>query len=190
MADQAEPGSRRPAPGELAEVQAFVNTADLESASADADELATAGSATAWLRGRGTGLEHPLTEEERRRLVEVREGLRSLLAAHHGHPAGVAVAARLDHLMAGVRLRPRVSDAGVTLVAAGGGLDGYLGRLAAAIGEARVGGTWERLKVCRSDSCRWAFYDHSKNARSSWCSMRVCGARAKARAYRARRSTG
>jgi predicted RNA-binding Zn ribbon-like protein len=31
------------------------------------------------------------------------------------------------------------------------------------------------------------FYDHTKTARGAWCSMRVCGSRAKARAHRARR---
>ena len=51
-------------------------------------------------------------------------------------------------------------------------------------------GTWERFKVCRSDTCRWAFYDHSKNGRSCWCSMRVCGSRQKARTYRARQRAG
>jgi predicted RNA-binding Zn ribbon-like protein len=46
--------------------------------------------------------------------------------------------------------------------------------------------TWARLKACRSDTCRWAFYDHSKNRSGHWCSMEVCGARHKAREYRAR----
>jgi predicted RNA-binding Zn ribbon-like protein len=61
--------------------------------------------------------------------------------------------------------------------------------LSSAIVEATIAGTWERLKVCRDDECRWAFYDHSKNARGAWCTMRVCGNRAKARAYRERQRT-
>jgi len=58
--------------------------------------------------------------------------------------------------------------------------------ISTAIVEATLLDTWERLKVCRSDGCRWAFYDRSKNGRSCWCSMRVCGSREKARTYRAR----
>jgi hypothetical protein len=40
--------------------------------------------------------------------------------------------------------------------------------------------------VCRSDTCQWTFYDNSKNGCGAWCSMRSCGSRAKARAYRER----
>jgi predicted RNA-binding Zn ribbon-like protein len=50
-----------------------------------------------------------------------------------------------------------------------------------------AGETWDRLKACRLDDCQWVFYDHSKNRSRTWCSMRVCGNRAKARAYRERR---
>jgi predicted RNA-binding Zn ribbon-like protein len=46
--------------------------------------------------------------------------------------------------------------------------------------------TWNRLKACRLDNCQWAFYDTSKNRSRTWCSMKVCGNRAKARAYRER----
>jgi predicted RNA-binding Zn ribbon-like protein len=44
-------------------------------------------------------------------------------------------------------------------------------------------GTWRRLKVCPGDHCGWAFYDHSRNQTGRWCSMSVCGGRAKARAH-------
>jgi predicted RNA-binding Zn ribbon-like protein len=50
--------------------------------------------------------------------------------------------------------------------------------------------TWSRLKACRDDTCKWAFYDHSKNRSGHWCSMEVCGSRHKARQYRERRKTG
>ena len=39
--------------------------------------------------------------------------------------------------------------------------------------------------------CGWAFYDRSTNASATWCSMSVCGGRAKAGAYyRRRRAAG
>jgi predicted RNA-binding Zn ribbon-like protein len=52
-------------------------------------------------------------------------------------------------------------------------------------------GTWERLKACAlHDTCEWAFYDWSKNRSGTWCDMKVCGNRSKARAYRERQKTG
>ena len=50
-------------------------------------------------------------------------------------------------------------------------------------------GAWERLKTCANGRCGWAFYDRSKNRSGRWCSMDVCGNRAKTRAYRSRTST-
>ncbi|HKC76276.1 MAG TPA: CGNR zinc finger domain-containing protein [Chloroflexota bacterium] len=44
-----------------------------------------------------------------------------------------------------------------------------------------------RLKICRNETCRWAFYDYSKNRSGAWCTMAVCGSRSKARTYRQRR---
>ena len=53
---------------------------------------------------------------------------------------------------------------------------------------AMAGGSWPRLKACPGDRCGWAFYDRSPTATATWCSMSICGARTKARAYYARRS--
>lgn len=55
-------------------------------------------------------------------------------------------------------------------------------------------GVWHRLRAC--PDCGWVFYDSSRNARRTWCSMtaddgaRGCGSIAKTRAYRSRRRTG
>jgi predicted RNA-binding Zn ribbon-like protein len=46
---------------------------------------------------------------------------------------------------------------------------------------------WTRLKVCSRDSCRWAFFDASRNRSGRWCSMAGCGNIVKMRrAYRTR----
>ncbi|HEY8371853.1 MAG TPA: CGNR zinc finger domain-containing protein [Pseudonocardiaceae bacterium] len=47
-------------------------------------------------------------------------------------------------------------------------------------------GHWERIKICPATNCRWAFYDRSRNRSRTWCSMRVCGNREKARNWRER----
>ncbi len=184
---ESTPPAKQPAPGPLEEVQAFVNTRDVERGT---DELAGVDPATAWLGSRGAELDGPLPEAERARLVEVREALRDVLETHHGLPADEAAGRRLDRLLGEVQLRARLTPEGATLVPGGRGAEAYLARLAIAVIEATVAGTWQRLKVCRLGTCRWAFYDHTKNGSGAWCSMRACGSRAKARAYRARQAAG
>ncbi|MFC4002030.1 CGNR zinc finger domain-containing protein [Prauserella oleivorans] len=53
---------------------------------------------------------------------------------------------------------------------------------------AEIKGEPERVKVCRSSQCRFVFYDRSPARNSTWCSMDICGARHKMRAYRSRRA--
>jgi predicted RNA-binding Zn ribbon-like protein len=83
-----------------------------------------------------------------------------------------------------VRFNP---DGHACLVPVRGGVDGALGLLLAIVERAQTDGTWDRFKGCPDDTCGWAFYDWSKNRSATWCSMEVCGNRAKARAYRERR---
>ncbi len=45
-----------------------------------------------------------------------------------------------------------------------------------------------RLKTCPASNCGWVFLDTSKNGTRRWCDMQVCGSRAKARSYYARKS--
>lgn len=34
---------------------------------------------------------------------------------------------------------------------------------------------WLRLKACSRDTCRWAYWDPSRNSSKRWCSMEGCG---------------
>jgi predicted RNA-binding Zn ribbon-like protein len=177
---------RERAPGRLAIVQDFVNTLELESA---ADELTDPTALARWLRDRellGEGAH--LDAGDLARACELREALRTTLEqrAHGGVTAGTLAA--LNDLGAHAPLRATLDEHGrVRLEPAAAGLDGALGALLAIVARADLDGTWERLKVCADDGCRWAFYDRSRNRSGSWCSMAVCGNRAKARSFRARR---
>jgi CGNR zinc finger/Putative stress-induced transcription regulator len=51
-------------------------------------------------------------------------------------------------------------------------------------------GQWERVKICAADDCCSAFFDRSRNRSRTWCSMRVCGNRTKARNWRERTRAG
>lgn len=63
-----------------------------------------------------------------------------------------------------------------------------VGAVLAAASRLAVLGTWNRVKICPADDCRWAFFDRSRNHSRTWCSMQVCGNREKARTWRDRRS--
>ena len=67
------------------------------------------------------------------------------------------------------------------------GFDAVLARLLSIVFEAMRDGSWERIKICPGHGCRWAFYDASKNQKRTWCSMAVCGNRAKVRSYQERK---
>ncbi|MEJ1201375.1 MULTISPECIES: CGNR zinc finger domain-containing protein [unclassified Streptomyces] len=163
---------RSPAPGGLDLVETLVNTLDVETG---ADSLDTP-------EGRAR---FGLTEDDVPGARELRESLRATLLAHAGHPPHRTVTP-LGELLAGAPLVVTV-DAADGSAALAPARDGSLtARVAAAVAEALVAGTWIRLKACEAADCHWAYYDRSPAGRGRWCSMQVCGARAKMRRYRAK----
>jgi predicted RNA-binding Zn ribbon-like protein len=46
------------------------------------------------------------------------------------------------------------------------------------------------VRACSSKTCQWFFLDTSKNHRRRWCSMKLCGNRAKVRKFYARQRVG
>jgi predicted RNA-binding Zn ribbon-like protein len=184
-----EPGNRTPAPGRLRVLQAFVNTTDRIIS---LDELSSPEKLREWLTAWDL-LEHgTLGSDELARSLELREALRELLVANaEATEVPRAALERLNRAGAEGRLVVRFTRAGEgELDASAPGLAGALGRLVAIAYTAMADGTWWRLKACRSDECRWAFYDSSRNRSGAWCTMSVCGTRAKSRAYRRRRKEG
>ncbi|WP_328471963.1 CGNR zinc finger domain-containing protein [Actinoplanes sp. NBC_00393] len=174
-----------PVEGPLWVVREFVNTYDVEK---DVEALPDAADLTAWLRYAGLlGATETAAYADVRHARTLREGIRELLTANHdGTPAATA-AAILDAETRRVRLRPHFTPTGLQYAADGTSADRALGGLLAVIAQAMADGTWQRLKVCSNDTCRWAFYDASRSGAGRWCSMAVCGNRRKAQTYRARR---
>ena len=179
----ATEAERRLAPGDLRAVQELINSHDLES---HEDQLAEPDAVAAWLAERGlVPAGARFGAQDVARLHAVREGLRAVALTHNG---GEADPQRLSALQAEAQRAPlhlRFSPA-PRLTAAGDGMTEAIGRMLAAVARAEADGTWARFKACAADDCQWAFYDHSRNRSRSWCSMEVCGNRAKARAYRER----
>jgi predicted RNA-binding Zn ribbon-like protein len=168
-------------------IQEFVNTNDVESGH---DELGTPELLQAWLADRGRAGERPVDPSAHARALAVREGIRALGLANNGEPIDMGQLGALNAATAStplvVAVAPGVGEPGWSLAGAGRGIDGFLGDVVAAMTSLMADGTFSRLKACRSDTCHWLFHDQSRNRSGTWCSMRTCGSRMKARTYRAR----
>jgi predicted RNA-binding Zn ribbon-like protein len=179
------------APAPLDMVQAFVNTRLITADNPYArEDLSSPAALDAWWAERDPDVSLNSTDDDLELAIAVREGLRGSLARHG--PAGTDVdAAALDRLEAVTAKLPlratfEPGQGPVIALAAGSTAHALAGLLARTV-QGRIDGTWTRLKVCRDPACRAAFYDTSKNRSGTWCSMRLCGARAKQRTYVTRR---
>jgi predicted RNA-binding Zn ribbon-like protein len=166
-------------------IRDFVNSSDLEGG---ADAFDEPNGLARWLVEHRLldALEHA-TPRDISAAVAVREALRELLRANNGFEVDRdAATSTLDAVANRADLVVRFDSGCIRLVPQKGGVHGALGAVLAAAGTAMADGTWSSLKACRSDTCRWAFIDNTKNQSRTWCSMSVCGNRAKARAFRER----
>jgi predicted RNA-binding Zn ribbon-like protein len=173
-------------PHELDLVIDFVNTLDAETG---IDQLASTGGLADWLAEKqllepvGT----PIGEPHRQQALGLREALRAVLLAHTDGGEDTQAAAELDRAAERGRLAVRFgADGSSRLEARADGVSGALARLLIPVVESGADGSWRRMKACRADDCRWAFYDNSRNRSGVWCNMAVCGNRTKVRAYRQR----
>jgi len=170
-------------PRPIAVVRDFVNTTDHETGS---DELTTPEGLSGYLEREGL-LERPSSAgaddlELARRL---RSGLRRALELNHDGAADSLPA--LADALAELPVTLDWSGSGTGLRSSAPGIRGALARIGLAAHQATNEGIWWRLKICASDECEWAYYDHSKNRSRSWCEY-GCGNKIKTRAYRARRA--
>ena len=170
------------APGDLETVRAFVNTVEIDQST---DPLSSDDNLAEWCDTSGTC--PGVNEEELARLRRFREALRDVLEANAGDGQAAERWRALEPFAARAGYSMYITPAGVpALRAEGSGADAAIAKILAVVYDAIANGTWPRLKACRKNSCRWAFYDKSKNGSGAWCSMQVCGNRAKAERRRAR----
>lgn len=186
MAGKTKQAKRAPEP--LGLVQRFVNTKNLMRAY---DFLDSPERATAWLEESGYGPPDDFEEAELARLRELREGLRDILLSHNlGASSETAEArSRFGDLVGSTALGVGFDSSGRPfLVSSSAGMERIVQDLLIAAVGASYEGTWQRLKACANEGCRWIFYDASKNRSGTWCIMEICGSRAKMRSYRERQS--
>jgi predicted RNA-binding Zn ribbon-like protein len=169
-------------------VRDYVNTFDFETG---IDTIATPDELAMWFSEQG--LVDDLVEpsaEELADAVAVREAIRDLLLTHNGVEVDAEAASKtLEEAGRKARLGVRFEDGRPVLAPEDDGARGALGRIVAAVAELAPTDEWKRLKTCRDEHCRVAFYDKSRNRSRAWCSMEVCGNREKARSFRQRHTT-
>jgi predicted RNA-binding Zn ribbon-like protein len=175
------------APKPLRLVQLFVNTASVVEH--PVEWLPAPAVFATWLGEndpQATATGQP-TQADLDRALELREALRALLRRNNTGDDAADAAIVVNEAAARARLRLALDEAGeLRLDVGAAGVDAALGRIVAVAYGAMLDGSWTRLKVCRK--CCWAFYDPSKNRSGTWCSMQLCGNRAKTREYRRRKA--
>lgn len=179
---------RETATGDLGLIQEFVNTVDLQDGP---ERLPDAGALGDWLVGHGLMASgSPVDAGDYRHALAVREAMRGVVGGNSGMPVYPVDLATLNEAATASGLRVRFGRGGrARLEPDATGVVGALGRLVVSLHAAMQDEDWERLKLCGSDTCRWVFFDRSKNHSSRWCSMASCGNRAKARRFRQSRRT-
>jgi predicted RNA-binding Zn ribbon-like protein len=178
-------GGQTPSPA-IELVRDFVNTREPQVGT---DELTTPAALREWCAARAlvstaarmdaADLEHALA---------VREGLRAVLVGHAGDEVDDLAVDRLNEVLATGSVGVQFDASGFRLVpTAPTALAQTFAALADAVRQSREDHTWQRLKVCARASCRWAFYDASRNQVRRWCSMAGCGNHVKMKRAYARR---
>jgi predicted RNA-binding Zn ribbon-like protein len=185
-----QPGDREPAPGELALVQAFVNSHYDLTTARGGEILGSTDELRDWLRAHGLiGAGQRLTDHDLDRALAVREGLRALAFANNGQVLNVPAIDVMRRASKGAGVQIRIEPDGPRFVAESTtSIEAAIGAILAITARAMIDGTWQRLKACPGRHCGWVFYDNSRNQSARWCSMKVCGSREKARAYYQRKT--
>ena len=135
----------------------------------------------------GAGRDPALAARVHDRALEFREALFELLRPPRrtGQPsAALAVVNReLRRALAGAELTPAASNYRLASRPSAD-LGRVLWPVARSAAELLTSDELDRVRECDGHGCGWLFCDTSKAGRRRWCSMAICGNRAKARRHR------
>jgi len=138
---------------------------------------------------------------------DLREWLRGFVKSHSGNPLGVDVFTdieRINRLLEGDNTYRQIVRPDFTNGARNSKRQSLLWQrerrwhrpedlllpIAEAIGELVCSADFSLVRNCEGPACTLWFHDISKNHTRRWCTMSVCGNRAKAAAHRARKRSG
>ena len=179
-----------PAPEPLRLVEDFVNSHHIHPHRDDEDRegFQTTDDLKAWLVERElVASSEPVHATDLQYAIETREALRRMLLTNGGASPDQQAVETVNRAATRGQLTLQFDvDGGSGLKPIARGVDGAIGTILAVAFAAMAEGSWSRLKVCPEETCRVAFFDHSKNRSRRWCSMEVCGNRTKVRSYRQR----
>jgi predicted RNA-binding Zn ribbon-like protein len=182
-----------PVPADLALLYEFINSLDERHFVKDraelegSDALGSVEQLEAWMRERGLlGAGVRLDTKCLNKARKLRRALRELLLREPADRNDPAVAAELNAIAAEYPLLVQIAKGTPVLEPRPGVRSGGLAAILGELQRAAHTGALDRLKICASDECRWAFFDRSKPATRRWCNSGLCGNREKTRAYRER----
>jgi predicted RNA-binding Zn ribbon-like protein len=159
-------------PPEIELIRAMVNTVEWQE---DDESWSTSAHLASWMSDRSMDAPHVSTAD----LVSarrIREGVRELLLAHAGHEPRRFAIDDLNDALSGIPVTLVFDvDGRARVTASPGGGRHPLAPIVEAIEVARQHPDWSRLKACSRDTCRWAYWDASRNGSKRWCSMEGCG---------------
>jgi predicted RNA-binding Zn ribbon-like protein len=127
-----------------------------------------------------------------RRAMILQAALRSLESTNNGAPCDKGAISRLNQAIKACDIRPIVLSPGSAQLRPRPDLDSEepIATLLTLVLDAMRENVWHRFKLCREPTCKASFYDSSKSATKTWCSMERCGSRNKMRRLRAKRDRG
>jgi predicted RNA-binding Zn ribbon-like protein len=178
-----------PVPEELELLGSFVNTLhkSIDAGTPDEEGLASPEALRSWMSEHGIPPGNDLRAKDLSSAIAFREALRGLLWANNGARLDPAALRALRNAAKEGLIQVEIDSEGRAAARpARTGVGALFARLLAVVADSQAAGTWERIKACAAEDCQWAFSDHSRNRSRAWCTMDVCGNRAKTRAYRAR----
>jgi predicted RNA-binding Zn ribbon-like protein len=158
----------------IALVHDFVNTVEWQ---VDEDSWTTPARLASWLSTHTGVPTSGLNTDDLRLARRIREGLRAVLLMHAGHDPLETSIDDLNGALRELPLQLSFDARGSAMLSAVGesGIGEPLTAILSAVETARADGSWMRLKACSRDSCRWAYWDGSRNRTGRWCSMAGCG---------------
>jgi predicted RNA-binding Zn ribbon-like protein len=178
----ATDGTPRPGPPQALErLIGFVNTNEPQLSQ---DLLRDPTETRRWLLAEGFEV-GKLNRDDWAAIIGFREGVRAAAAANNGSGVDADAVAGLRQAIDRLGFTVR-ADADAHLEVASTTPSGRaLAPLVGGLMAAQADGSWTRVKACARDSCRWLFYDTTRNRSRTWCTNTTCGSREKAkRAYR------
>jgi predicted RNA-binding Zn ribbon-like protein len=172
----------RTGPGQALErLIGFVNTNEPQ---ASQDQLRGPEETRSWLVAEGFQVRE-LGHDDWAAMIAFREGVRAAAAANNGYGVDTEAVAALGRAIDRLGFTVRATVSANLEVASTTPAGRALAPLVGALMTAQADGSWARVKACARDSCRWLFYDTTRNRSRTWCTNSTCGSREKAkRAYR------